>query len=250
MNGPRGDLDFVLGDPGRPQKANDLSFARVPQTCQNFCRALAQITGRGRDLPFLVAQARKNFDLRSDCTSIVGQRFQIQAHPTVFVSALVAQKRRGAAYLRNEQISRTSAGEIGRDHGLRMCEGKMLERGVARGISEAGAAAIAQQSNLAARLALADGCQIKQAIIIVIESGKSATALPAKIREGNALQPLATYVAPECEAGRAIVGEGKIHPTVLIKVESDHANCRWKIFLGLIPSESGFEGPFPLIEKD
>src|SRR4029077_13271443 len=76
----------------------------------------------------------------------------------------------------------------------------------------------------------ADCNEIEPAVIVVVDRGKSPATLPTQIGQRSALQALAFDVAPQGNSRRTGVGESEVHPAVFVKIESDDADSRWKIF--------------------
>src|ERR1700730_5859142 len=89
---------------------------------------------------------------------------------------------------------------------------------------------IAQEPNFAAVAGFACGDEVKPAVVIVIDRRNPPTALPGEIGKRDAHEFSSVHITPQADAGRSCVGEGEVHPAVFIKVKSDHANGRGKIF--------------------
>src|SRR5260370_14872411 len=121
---------------------------------------------------------------------------------------------------------------------------------LARDISKAGSAEIAQQADFATGAGFADCYEIEPAIIVVVDGGKSPAALPAQIGQWDTLETLAFDVPPQTDAGRASVRERKVHPTVFIEIECDDADGGWKIFFCEIDAGQRRKLSFARIQVD
>src|SRR6266849_2157143 len=109
---------------------------------------------------------------------------------------------------------------------------------------------ISQQANFTAASGFADGGEIEPAVVVVIQSSDSPSALPAEVRKWNALEALALDVSPQADAGRARMSEGEIHPAVFVEVKGDDADGGRKVFLLEVESGKRSEFAFARIQVD
>src|SRR5258705_11324203 len=94
---------------------------------------------------------------------------------------------------------------------------------LARNIRKAGRAKIAQKADFATGTGFSNSNEIKPAIVIVIDRGKSPSPLPSQIGQRDAFQTLAFHIAPQADPGRARVWEREIHPSILVEIERENA---------------------------
>ncbi len=88
---PRGKLDFVLHDTGRPEKPHNVGFFSLVQAGDDRERILPQISRRRWQLPFLAQSPGEHLDFRADAVPIVRQPTKAEAHRRPPVSAIVLQ---------------------------------------------------------------------------------------------------------------------------------------------------------------
>src|SRR5713226_6784775 len=122
--------------------------------------------------------------------------------------------------LRDEQVGRAVVVVVAGDDGARIFELNLVEANVGSDVFEAVRAEVAEEAHFAlAVLCLADGDHIDPAVVVVVESGDAVGPDPAGLRKCDAIETLAVIVAPESKTGRESVGKGKVHPSIVVKVE-------------------------------
>src|SRR5258707_10885560 len=102
---------------------------------------------------------------------------------------------------------------------------------------------MAKKSHSPAATRFAGRNQIEPAVVVVVERSNPPAALPAQLRESNALQPLAFHISPQADTRRARMRERQIHPAVFIEIESHHADG-WRQLL-FAEIDAGERGKFP-----
>ena len=206
------------------------AFFSFAKASENGGSVLSEIAGCALHFPLLIERACVDFHFCADGAFVVGERFEVDAHPVVLIRAFVFQEERCVAELRNDEIGVAVAGEIRDGDGARLREFDGIEMHFFGDVGPAFCAEIAEQAEFAAAAGFAGGDEIEPAVVVVIDGGNSPAALPAEIRKRDALEMLAVDVAPEADAGRACVRESEIHPAIFVEVESDDADGGRQIF--------------------
>ena len=127
--------------------------------------------------------------------------------------------------LRDEQIGCAVVVVVAGDDGARIFELNFVEADVGGDVFESVGTEIAEESDFALAVgSFADGDEIDPAVVVVVEGGDAVGAGPVGGGQRNLLE-LAVIVAPESQAGCSPVGEGEVHPAVVVEVE-DSDPCR------------------------
>ena len=99
----------------------------------------------------------------------------------------------------------------------------LVEANIGGDILEAIRPEIAEEPNFAlAIFRLADGDEINPAVVVVVEGGNAPRVNPVRDRQRDGLE-LPVIVAPQSDGRRSRMGEGEIHPTIVIEVENRDA---------------------------
>jgi len=219
-----------LRDAGGPEKSNHFRVFFLGKSGENRGSILSEVTACTLHFPLLIERACVDLYFCADGRFVVGERFEVDAHPVVLMAAFVAQNDRRASELSDDEIGVAGAGEIGDRQGTRLRKFDGVQVDFFGDIRPAFCAEVAEEAEFAAAFGFASGYEIEPAVVVIIDGGNSPAALPAEIGEGHALETLAVDVVPEADTGCACVGESEIHPAVFVEVESDDADGRRQIF--------------------
>ncbi len=170
---------FVLRHARRPQQPNDFGVTLRAQPGKNRGGVLPQIARRTGHLPFLIQRSRVEFDFRSDSALVVVQRLEVDAHPIVLITTLIAQNERRAAKLCHDQIRVAISIDICNRNRARLIQLDGIEMHIFGDVGPALAPKISQQPQFPSLARLTRGGQIEPAVIVVIERGNSPALLPA-----------------------------------------------------------------------
>src|ERR1700722_11426649 len=72
----------------------------------------------------------------------------------------------------------------------------------------------------------ADGDEIDPAVVVVVDGSDAVGAGPVYFRKWDLLETFRLLVLPEGDARLAPVGEGEVHPAIMIEIENCHSQCR------------------------
>ncbi len=93
---------------------------------------------------------------------------------------------------------------------------------------------VAEEAHFAfAVLGFANGDKVDPAVVVVVERGDAEAASPVRLGQCDLLEGLRFVVAPERESGRSVMGEGEVHPVVMVKIEhcygdgAGHGRAPW-----------------------
>src|SRR5437660_7354618 len=166
----------------------------------------------------------------------------------IAIATTVMQQDCGSVRLSQEQVCAAVTVNISGEQGPRRVQLDCVQTDFSGHISEAVLSQITEQPDFSTSVfCFAHGCQIDPAIVIVIQRGHAPGPPPVFYWKLDLLHTLAVQVAPKCNARRAIVGKGHIHPAVLVKVQSDC--CRDRRQTGQIPRLGGVPFSFAGIQK-
>src|SRR5277367_3002587 len=107
-----GKIDFVLRNAGGPEQADDFGVFLFGESGKNRWRVLPEITRSALYFPLLIECACINFYFRADGAFVVGEGFEIDAHPVVLIGALVFENDGRPAKLRDDEVGASVARQI------------------------------------------------------------------------------------------------------------------------------------------
>jgi len=143
------------------------------------------------------------------------------------VPAHIAQDDGRTPQLRHNQVRRAVAIHVRRDDIARVVQVKLVEAQLPADIFPAVRAEIAEYVQLCAVLRFQHRRQIHPSVIVEVDGRDTVAADDAlRQRQRHALEVRAFYIAPQRQAGRAVVGHGHIHPAIFVEVENGHAPRR------------------------
>src|SRR5262249_10571050 len=153
---------------------------------------------------------------------------QVEADEVILIGAVVGEENRRRVELRDDQVGGAVAVDVRGDEAARGVELKGVEAESRADVVEGAVAAIAQHTELRARGSVDEDNEIDPAVVIDVDGGDAPAA--RSIREGkiDALEAAAGVVgcgdvAPEGDAGSAVVRDGDVHPAVFVEVEDGDA---------------------------
>ena len=146
----------------------------------------------------------------------------------ILIAAFIAQQHGWPVILRDEQVGRAVVVVVAGDDGARIFQLNLVEANVGGDIFESVWPKVAEQAHFAfAVFRLADGDEVDPAVVVVVEGGDAVGVHPIRDLGSATGSKLSVVVAPERESRRSCLGEGEVHPTVVVEIENRHAKC-WK----------------------
>src|SRR3954453_13669416 len=164
----------------------------------------------------------------------------------ILVAALIAQHDKRPILLRDQQIGSAISVEVRSDQSARLVKFYGVEADFIRDVLEAIRTEVSKESNLAAIRRFPNDCEIDPTIIVKVDGCDSPALLPPHLRQRNLLEVVSIYVSPQSHSGSIGVGESKIHPAVLVEIQSSHSSSFGGDFLR--PRTLGFKCTFSLID--
>ncbi len=150
----------------------------------------------------------------------------------ISVAAVIVQQQWISVELGDDQIGSAVAVHIGGDQGARVHQLHLVEFHPCRHVLKTRRAQVPQRAQLRPVLRFDHGNQVEPAIVVDVDGGQSPPGDRILYRQGDALEALALYIAPQRDAWAACVGEGHIHPPILVEIEHHRSHCRRKTGVG------------------
>ena len=210
----------------------------MPGACPappGFAAAPASGSPTRPEVPTFATVRSRNISIfHSDRSFVVCEPGQVEPHKVILVRADVAQQHRRSIFLRNDQVGRSVAVEIGGNQPARSCQpnavqtkrvGSRLRSCRRRDCERRAPAGPSFVSTIAAKsiqpsLSMSTGVRPHPRIGSV-EWKFDPLKTPADV-----VRPL--HISPQREPGSACVRHGNIHPAVFVVIEHSDANRRRK----------------------
>jgi len=125
--------------------------------------------------------------------------------------------------LRHENVAIAVTVEISGEQRSRFHQSDGSQTRGFRHIGEAFASHISQQPDFAVSIGFANGGKIEQSVVVHIHGSDSPAAVPCEIGYRHPFEAGAAKILPDTQSGFSPVSEGKVHPSVLVEIESDDA---------------------------
>ena len=129
--------------------------------------------------------------------------------------------------LRDEQVGGAVAVVVAGDDGARIFQLNLVETDIGGDVFESVWPEIAEEADFAFAIGgFAYRDQVDPAVVVVVEGGYTPGASPVGLWKINRIETLSLIVLPKRDARRTPVGEGKIHPAVVVEVENRNSDRR------------------------
>src|ERR1019366_2146257 len=116
---------------------------------------------------------------------------------------------------------------IASDDGARLFKLNFVESNVDGHVFPSVGSQIAEEAGFAfAIFGDADGRKINPAVVVVVNGDDAVSTDPIDFRQRNLLETFRLLVLPEGDARRAPVGEGEVHPAIVVEIEDGHSKSR------------------------
>ncbi len=218
-----GDVEFVLGNSGRPEQADDDGVAPVAESDENVAWPLAEIAARAGDFPLLPEAAGEDLDLGADGGLVVGVALQRDEEGVVLVASVVAEEDGRAVESGDEQVGVAIAVSVEGDDGARSRRQGFGEGEFFAHVFEGAVAFVSEDAQFDAFGGFDDGGEIDPAVVVNVDGRDAPGSGCVGEGQGDAFEALAVDVPPQRDAGRSGVGDSDVHPAIFVEVEDGEA---------------------------